>query len=106
MIPSPPRSLTPAMHRYLLHHPSWVSAWIERHSGLLLMPEHYLRIGPVLDHLNSLQSEQAEGIALNEYCQLRLLAELLGHMPSSIPLVTLLAENYICLSALIQLVSE
>jgi E3 ubiquitin-protein ligase HUWE1 len=107
----PPPSLTPAMHRYLVHEPSWMADWIEGFPRAILMAEHYCRLAPVVRTLSTLSAGKVEGIAFMEYCQSELLSALLDCLfvnvftKSAIELLLNLSHNYVALSALIDQIS-
>jgi E3 ubiquitin-protein ligase HUWE1 len=103
-----PRSLTPEMHRYLLHQPAWVMMWIDRFSGVLVMPDHYAVLGPALQDLERLPPETADRIAVAEYRRPGLLSALVAELPdpAAISLLSLLAEDGDCLETLIDVVTQ
>jgi E3 ubiquitin-protein ligase HUWE1 len=74
--PSPP-TLTPAMHRYLLSQPHWVASWIRDRPSLMLLPEHYLVLYPILVTLPTLTNEQLTDVTLSEFLQPQLFKQLL-----------------------------
>jgi E3 ubiquitin-protein ligase HUWE1 len=74
-LPPRPENLSPAVTRFLLSKPPWVTNWIQSKNQLMLLPEHYLVLFDTLRGIGNLKAEDdddqsaLENLMDEECCQ-------------------------------------
>jgi hypothetical protein len=110
-LPPLPRELTPAMHRRLLRYPVWVSQYVRHAPSLMLLPEHYLILRPVLAELSALPDDDTADVSLLEYLQPELIGVLVrllfgAHRRSALALLAEVGHSFAALDAILDRVAD
>jgi hypothetical protein len=110
-LPPVPRELTPAMHRRLLSYPPWVSQYVRHSPSLMLLPEHYLILHPILTSFSTLSEDDTADICLLEFLQIELINTLVRlvfgpHRRSAAQLITEIGRSFPALDAILSRLSE
>lgn len=85
LLPKIPKTITPAMRRFLLTKPFWVSQYLYQNNSFLLPPDYYLILYPIilgLEKLENIQEIEKETLVCKQFCQYDLYKLLLENILS------------------------
>jgi len=72
LLPNVRIPLNPAQHRYLVGKPEWVQQHIKNRPSLLITPDHYLVLHPIVQEINELftveDSTSPDSVTLIQFC--------------------------------------